>query len=241
MKKLYTAVLLSAVLLLSACQEKQRGGALTFEIAQVGELEDMVKSQVSDFVGIPSSADFDLVIERENGELFWNGTVSEWKKENPVPAGSYLATATFGNKGEEGVAKPYFKGSAPFTVAGSETTTVTVPVKLGNCIVKTAFTDMFRNYFTDCSLEMLTGAGNSFSLTEDDVVFIDAYRFTLSGTLVNQGGTKQNFGPKEYEALRAATCYTLKFDAVDAGGLKLEISFDDNTDTVDLGDVELNR
>lgn len=240
MKKLFLATAISALLLLSACAEKQRGGILTFEIAQVVDVEDMVRSQVSDYAEIPSCADFDLSIERENGEPFWSGKASQWKKDNPVNAGSYKVTATFGKKGDEGVEKPYFSGSVNFTVAGGQTTTVTIPVKLGNCIIRTVCTEMFRNYFPEFTLGMHTGAGNDFILSEDEAVFIDAYRFTLSGSLVNQGGTVQSFGPKEYEALRPATCYSLKFDAAGTGGLSIMVSFDDNTEEVDLGDVELN-
>ncbi len=243
MKKTFViAALCSLCLLVSSCnkQNAPAGGGVSFAIDNDELLTDISKSRVSDFTGLPAAADFGIVIKNSSSEVVWSGLLGSWQTTTPLAAGSYSVEASYG--GAEGFLKPAFNGSADFSINGGDLSKVTIPVKLSNCIVKPVFTEAFKNYFSSCEFTLVTGAGSSFTFGKDktDPVFIEPFKFTLSGTLTSQqGGTPVNFGPKEYEALKAATCYSLVFDAGNVGGLRLLISFDDSVQTVDLGEIEL--
>ena len=75
---------------------------------------------------------------------------------------------------------------------------------------------------------------------ESRAAFMDAYKFTVSGEMTNQNGVKSNF-TKEYTNLSEACCYTLSFDVNSVGCSSITISFDDTTETVDLGNIDLNK
>ena len=108
--------------------------------------------------------------------------------------------------------------------------------------MKLSFSDNFRNYFTDWNLKLTTGTGTQidFPKSETRAAFVDAYKFTLSGTFTKQGGGSPKTFSKEYNSLESATCYTISFDASTVGGLKISVTFNDTAETIDCGDVELN-
>ena len=230
-------------LLLTACSERDSvSGNIVFEISDNIEVTDMVRSAVSDYTELPSGDDFSISLTNSLGASVWSGKAGAWDSSTALPVGDYSVTATYGAEGEEGFDKPFFSGSANFTLTGGNAQTVKIPVKLQNTIVRVKCTERFDNYFTGYTFSLKTGAGSTVDIArgQTKAVFMDAYKFTLTGSLVNQGGAAANFGPKEYENLEAATCYTLKFDATDIGGLKLQITFNENVETVDLGPIELN-
>lgn len=236
-------LILSAALMLAAtsCTKGPGPGSLKFSVSSDVSVADAAKSKLSDIIALPEGKDFSLVVKSSAGELIWSGLLSEWHTDTKLPVGTYNVTASYGTVGDEGVIKPLFAGEKAFSIAGAETTEVKIPVELQNCIIKVSCTNAFKNYFTDYQFTITTGAGHEFVLDKDwtDPIFIDAYKFTVKGKLTNQGGAVQNF-EKTYEALEAATCYTLKFDATNVGGFKVTITFKNDVTTVDLGDLEIN-
>ena len=159
-----------------------------------------------------------------------------------LATGEYTATAQYGATTDEGFDKPCFTGSMPFTINGGDSKQITIPVSLANAIVKVSCTDMFRNYFSDYSFKITTAAGTQidFPKSETRGAFIDAYKFTIDGTLKNQGGTAQSFNKTYDTGINPATCYTVTFDASNVGGTSVTVTFNDTTETIDLGDIELN-
>lgn len=243
MKKTIIYAILGAAAILQSCQKEAASGRLGFEIeASNVEVVQLVKSSVSNYTSTPPQGDFTLLIKDESGTTFWTGLQKDWDSSSAVPVGNYTVNASYGDTDQEGFDKPCFNGSANFSVEPDKTSTVPVTVKLANCIIRIVCTDAFKNYFTDYTFTISTGASNQFSFpkSETRACFIDAFKFSVSGTLTNQGGQTQTFGPKEYTDLNAATCYTLKFDTNNTGGTSITITFDDTMDTVDLGDIELN-
>ncbi len=242
MRKTITAILALSVLALASCRKADVPcGGVSFGISgTTDEITDMTKSQVGDYTTVPAAADFTITLKNSSSETVWEGELSEWNATTPLAVGSYKVSAVYGSASTEGVDKPYFCGEASFSITDATPKEVTIPVKLGNCIVKLVCTDNFKHYFTSYDFSVNTGAGNTFSLSETAPIFMDAYKFSISGTLVNQGGSTQTFGQKEYDSLKAATCYTLKFDASSIGGVTVTITFNDTVDTVDLGEIELN-
>ena len=106
-----------------------------------------------------------------------------------------------------------------------------------------AFTDNFRNYYPDYNLTVTTGNGSviSFPRSETRACFMDAYQFSLSGTLVNQAGVSTVIPTKEFKNLQSATCYTLKMDASNIGSNIITISFNDTVVDVTVGEVDINE
>lgn len=244
MKK--TLLIFAAALTLGAvsCQKEGKGtGGLEFDITSDVMITDEVKSKVSDFTALPAAKDFTLTIRNADEEVAWTGLLSEWTTTTTLPVGIYSVTANYGSVTAEGADKPCFAGTVSFSVSGTETVKVSIPVKLENCILKTVCTENFKKYFTACDFKITSGNNNEFHFdsASSNAIFIEAYKFSLGGTLTNQGGYSTTIETKEFTDLEAATCYTLKFDASNVGGLKVTISFNDTVQTMDMGDIELNN
>ncbi len=245
MKRIFRkiALLAAALPLAFSCSDRVDAGYISFSVRTDGTLEDMTRSNVSDYVtALPSQGDFTIVIMNGREEEIYNGLLSAYDSETPLPTGNYTVTATYGSATDEGFDKPYFTGSKSFSITGG-TSVVTVGVKLGNALVKVGCTDSFKNYFTDYTITLTTGNGTqiSFPKGETRAAFVDAYTLEVTGELTGQGGSRMTFA-KSYPngSLSPATCHTLLFDASNVGGAKITISFDDTVEDVDLGTIELN-
>lgn len=227
--KLVTVVL--AALTLAACQKADRTGRLTFciEEGQVADVE--TKGNVSDYAAMPSAENFVLTL-RNGSSTIWSGMLSEWDSTKELKAGNYTAEASFGSADEEGYAKPYFFGTSSFSINGGGSTAVGIPVSLGNTIVKISCTDAFKNYYTSYSFTVTTGAGNVFEYREGGI-FMDAYKFSVSGTLTAQNGSSYTMAARTWN-VEPATCYNVKFDVSNIGSVTVSISFDDAVRTVEL-------
>ena len=217
-------------------------GSITFAVAAQQEVADVTRSKVSDITDLPAAADFTLTITDAQKKTVWSGTIAQMTEPYTIAAGEYTATAQYGSVSDEGFDKPCFTGSMPFTINGGDSKQITIPVSLANAIVKVSCTDMFRNYFSDYSFKITTAAGTQidFPKSETRGAFIDAYKFTIDGTLKNQGGTAQSFNKTYDTGINPATCYTVTFDASSVGGTSITVTFNDTTETIDLGDIELN-
>ena len=117
---------------------------------------------------------------------------------------------------------------------------MSIPVALGNTIVKIACSNNFRNYYTDYTIKITRDGADVVTLTKDETraAFVDGYKFTVEGTLTSE--TKTQTFSKDFSNLNEATAYTLTFDVSNVGGSTISISFDDTVEEVELGNVELN-
>lgn len=233
---------LGAMLLASvSCHRSDPMGYVDFRLVEDAPVTELTKAKVSDYATLPSTSDFELELKDGSTKL-WSGKIAEWDATKPLVAGSYSVSAVYGDNSVEGFSKPAFAGTKSFSVTESGSQTVSVEVKLTNCLVRVACSKAFSDYFTDYSFKLTTASGNviSFPKGEKRAAFIDAYKFSLSGEMTSQGGTKSSFSA-EYADLVEATCYTLYFDVNGVGGSSITISFDDSTEVVDLGTVDLNK
>lgn len=239
-KNLASAILPLA--LLASCNAGISGeGSVQFSLEnESGVIDIETKSSVGDFTTLPVAADFSVVVEDASGN---QTAVSDLSAPLSLPAGDYTATASYGTVTDEGFDKPCFSGSASFTVKGGESTSVSIRVSLASCIVKMSFTDNFKNYYPDYNLSLTTGNGTviPFPKSETRACFMDAYQFSLSGTLVNQAGVSTTIPSKDFKNLQSATCYTLKMDASNIGSNVITISFNDSIVDVALGEVDINE
>ena len=243
MKHLKT--LISAMVLFCAlsCSKDHAdcNGQVSFEVESMDVIADVTKSNVSDYATLPSSGDFTITITDANSSEVWTGKISEWNAETLLLAGTYTVEAVYGSIENEGFGKPYFVGSNTFSIEAEKSTTVSIPVNLGNTVIKFAYSDTFKKYYTDYSFKLTRGGSEiaTFSKAESRAVFVDGYKIAVEGTLKSETKTQTFY--KEYTGLDAATAYTLTFDVPNVGGASLEITFNNSVEEVVLGDIELNE
>ena len=245
-KMKHLQALIGALVLLVAvsCTKNQveGSGSVSFALDNNVEIVEQTRSKVSDYTTLPSAGDFTITIKDASETDVWTGKVSEWDPTTPLPVGNYSVVAEYGSIEEEGFDKPYFYGEVEsFAVQGNETTAVSIPVALGNTIIKVSYSDMFKKYFTDYSFKLTRGNAEIavFDKNETRGAFVDGYKITVEGTMT--GELKTFSYSKEYSNLAEATAYTLAFDVNNVGGAKLTVTFNDEVETIDLGDIELNE
>ncbi len=232
---------LTAGALLASCTKQDEGG-VRFCVSQDLSLLEATRSQVSDYTGLPSSGDFDIVLTGSSGDEIYSGPLSLYDESTPLKAGNYSVKATYGSASSEGFDKPFFEGEKNFSITGGGTTAVSIPASLSNAIIKVSCSDLFKTYYPSYSFTVTTGGGTRIEFGKDETraAFVDAYTISVAGTLTNQGGKEQTFS-KDYKSyLAPKTCYTLKFDLSNVGGGRITVKFDDTVDDVQLSDVELN-
>lgn len=242
MKHLKT--IMSAIILLAAfsCTKNNvaSDGRVVFVIESNQNVADKTKSNVSDYTTLPSGGDFVLTITDSESEPVWTGKVSEWSPETKLKEGYYNVSASYGSEDEEGFDKPFFTGASTFTIAGGETAQVSVPVTLGNTVVKISCTENFRNYYKDYTFKFTRDGEDIVTFVKDETkgAFIQGFKFNLEGLLT--GEVKTYTFSQEYHNLDAATAYTFVFDADNVGGTAITVRFNNTVETVELGDYELN-
>lgn len=243
MKVLKLAFPILLALAAVSCNKDARmsgSGRISFALTSDYSVADATKSQVSAYTTLPSAGSFSIEISGNN--YSWTGLVSEWDEATALAVGNYTVSAVYGEEGVEGFDKPYFVGQKDFSIAGAQTTEVSIPVSLANTIVRVECTEMFNNYFPEYTFTVTTGNGTEivFAKGETRAAFVDAYKFTVNGELENQSGNAQTFS-KEYNSLEPKTCYTLKFDVSATGSASISVTFDDTTEEVVLEDIDLNE
>ena len=242
MKHLKTIFGVLALIAAVSCTKSQTegNGRVAFAVSSNDVVADMTKSNVSDYTALPAAGDFTITILDESSSQFWSGKISEWDSSTPLPAGNYTVNASYGDIEDEGFDKPYFTGAQTFAVKGGETSSVSVPVALGNTIIKVSCSEYFKKYYSDYTFKLTRGAAEIATFVKDETkgAFIDGYKIKVEGTLT--GELKTYSFEKEYTGLDEATAYTLNFDAPNVGGSTITISFNDTVETVELGDYELN-
>lgn len=243
MMKKATVLVLSAMAILSSCKNVELdSGQIDLSLRGNFDITEVTKSQVSDYTSLPAASDFKVTLKDSKSATVWSGQFSEFDPSMTLPSGSYSAEAVFGAEGREGFDMPWMSGSTGFNVMVGQVTSVSVPVKLCNSIVRVACTDSFKDYFPDYSFKVTTGSNTviQFPKGENRGAFIDAYRFKIDGTMTNAAGYVKTFTKEYSSGIEAATCYTVRFDVSNIGKLMVTVSFNDTLETVELGDVELN-
>jgi hypothetical protein len=225
-----------------SCTKIQNGtGQVAFTVTPDESVVECTKSNISDYTSLPVSADFTIVVKSSESEPVYNGKLSGWDSATKLKAGAYTVNVTYGDIEEEGFNKPYFYGESNFTVVADQTAQVSVPARLGNTIIKVSCTDNFKKYYSDYSFRLLRSGAELVTFVKDDTraAFIDGYMVTLKGELRSE--SKTYTFTKEYSGLNEATAYTILFDVSNVGGTNITISFNENIDQVDLGEIDLNE
>lgn len=238
----YLKTIISVLVLLAviSCQKNQTEGSgqVCFTVSSNEIVADMTKSKVSEYTTLPSTEDFSISVSGSGYQ--WSGKISDWDETTVLLAGEYEVTASCGAIDTEGFDAPYFVGTQSFAVAGGETSSVSIPVSLGNTIVKVSCSDDFKRYYKDYTFKVTRDGSTIVEFVKDEsrAAFVDGYKIAIEGTLT--GESKTYSFQKEYTNLDEATAYTFHFDVSNVGGSSITIKFNDNVETIDLGDFELN-
>jgi len=239
MKRTVLILIAAASVLVASCTKTDKtAGSVSFSLEEGAVAEVLTKSSVSDYATLPSEADFSLTVKNSLGATIYDGLLGAWNSEAALAAGNYSAVVKYGDSSQEGPGKPYFEGSANFGVVGGQTTNVKVTVNLGNCIVKIECTDAFKNYFPQQSFVISTPESEDGFEYSGKGIFV-AYQWTVTGSLKTQTGAAYTLPERSFKG-DAATCYTVKYDVSNVGGVTITISFDDDVETVKLDEIELN-
>lgn len=233
-------LLISALscLLLCACSEKftpqDAYGYLSTALQYSEIVEDATKSMVSDYAPVPVPDDFTLIIKTDKGQEYWSGKIGDWSESIKMPVGRYVVAARWGVEGEEGFGKSWFGASEEVDILMADTLKLSLNAQLGNCMVAVASTEAFDAYFADYNLTMTTGGGTivAFPKSETRPVFVEAFRFSLSGTVTTKTGKSYEFSKNFDGNLKPATYYTIRLDADTIGGVKFVIQFDDQVENI---------
>lgn len=237
------AALLGATLLLGCNKQgsTERGKLNIIYKGIDAEILDATKSQLSDHCTVPQAGQMCLeVISTDDGAVVFSGSIHDLDQDSSFLYGDYLATISYGTEGEEGIDMPRLYDEKEFTINSRGNTDVELTAHLMNSILAVSMSDSFKAYYPERELVIETGSGSTISIAEGDKVFVEAFRFKISGTLKSTYGNPKNF-EKEFETVAPATFYTIKLDVANAGYNTIEISFDEGVDTVDLGEVDMNE
>lgn len=239
------AGILALALVSVACskQQNETGGTLSFSVETDSQVAEVTRSNVAGYTTLPWTGKFTIVVTGNDGKEVYKGLLEAYNATTALKAGNYTVKANYGSTSEEGFDKPCFKGEKTFSITGGGNTTVSIPVKLANSMIRMEYSDNFKAYYTDYSFTVKTGGGTeiSFPKGETKAAFVDAYTISITGTLKNQGGKEQVFTKAYTQNLSPKTCYTVKFDVSNVGTGAVKITFDDTVDDVALADVDLNN
>lgn len=198
---------------------------------------------------LPSVDDFSVSIEgqyiipdEETGVQEPDGTVADYSltgltlKEynDDVPymyGGDYAIILEYGSSTDEGYNKPYYYKEYDFEVIARKYDVKSISLELSNSVIREIqTTDMFNNYYTDCSFKITTTSGTEIELETGvkTLFFVEAgTTLTLSGTATKENGYDVSFSGVIGTTV-ANTCYTITIDATDVGQGGISVEFNDD-------------
>ena len=188
----------------------------------------------------PNVSDFYVHLSRTDGTVdkTWS-KVSEMSATEKFPVGSYSIETYYGDIDEEGFDKPYFYGSAKFSISDGDVAKPEVVATLQNTMVSFDYTDAFLNYFTDYSTTIHSEGGSyiTFAKDENRAAYVKPGNVTIAMTLTNREGKTVTIEPAGITDAQPRTHYRVTFDVNggEVGDAVLRITFDESV--VDGGEV----
>lgn len=163
--------------------------------------------------------------------------------------GTYTALFSYGDPEEEGVGKGCFEGQRQFTIVARKTITENVTVSLVNSLFTLNFSEWFRNYYEDYSINVRTESGfkagfigsASMPLVETVPIFVKpGTKLFFGGTATKTNGVEVTFPETEIGITAPCTWHTVNIDAGQVGHAGIVVSLDDTPTAVEEIPVELN-
>lgn len=188
----------------------------------------------------PEIGDFSARLLRKDGSVdkTWS-KVTDMSQAEKFPVGDYTISASYGDMADEGFDKPYFYGSASFTLYDGEVAQPEVVATLQNTMVSVDYTEAFIHYFADYSTTILSTQGNyiTFVKGENRAAYVKPGEVKIALELTNQEGKTVTVMPASITGAKARYHYRVTFD-VNGGEVcdaQLVITF--NEELSDGGEV----
>lgn len=220
-------------------------GRLNIKLSANASVDNTTTRVVTENEALPNVNDFAIaVLQNNNVQLSWD-KYAEYTEGTEIPAGNYTLKATYGNIENQGFDVPYYEGTEDFSIKKGESTDVSVTCYLANVKITTEYTDIFKKYFTDYTVNIRPEGSSdiSFSKTETRAAYVKPGKISVYLSANKQQGSLSTFEVTTINDARARQHYRLKFD-VQAGGTVLNVSFNDDTEKVpvpiDISDEALN-
>lgn len=180
----------------------------------------------------PEAENFSVKLEKNDGSYSktWD-SLSDFNNGNSFPTGSYILTAFYGDKEQEGFELPYFEGTANVDVLEARESEASVTASLANCMVSIDYTDAFKAYFSDYSTTVHS-EGHSyvkFEKGETRPAYINPGEVDLTIAFTRPNGKSAQIQPASFAA-EAKHHYRITFDVNngEVGEAQLTIVFDES-------------
>ncbi|WP_018668022.1 DUF4493 domain-containing protein [Bacteroides gallinarum] len=252
MGKIYTTILTLFTVIsitLSGCERDDgqisNRGKINLKLTADASVERTVTRVAAGEAALPDTDDFSVaVLQNNNVQLSWD-KYADFTDGTELPAGNYTLKAAYGNIETQGFDAPYYEGTEDFSIKKNESTDVSVTCYLANVKITTEYTDLFKEYFTDYTVNIRPAGSPDISFDKDETraAYVKPGKITVYLSGSKQQGSKVTFEAATIDNAKARQHYRLKFD-VKAGGTELHISFTDETErvpvTIDISDEALN-
>ncbi len=241
-----------AVIPLGGCGEDSvvsGNGAGHIDVA-VGLNPDAVASGGGRGADAPSVTAADLALRLTADDGSYSGSwdsAEEFPSDKEFKAGQYTLEAFYGTEDDEGFGKPYYYGVQNFSVTDAGTTHVSLTAMLANAMISVDYTDAFKGYMSDYSVEIHPEGGGYIYYTADETrpVYVRPGQVSMSVSVTKPNGTSAKLQiPSVSAAPRHHYHVTIDVNGGEAGNAVLSVTFDDMLDqedtVIDLSDELMN-
>ncbi len=245
---------LASALILSGCsKEAQDGnGRLRIIFTASADVDNAVVSRGEPLDGLtaPGAEEFTLSLSGEGGDIAgpWNDDITKYPGEGYyLEAGSYTATALYGDIEQEGFGHPCFGVTESFSIVPGPIKQVEMTARLLNMAVTVGYSDQFKGYFTDYNTVIMRGETElaDFSENSTGMAFIKpaAYKVVVSYTY-QYNGVEERTGSSTFnvtENIAACTHHKvfINVNQGKTGSVTITATFNNDveTETVDVIEV----
>lgn len=224
----------------------------TGEFTRADEKQTIAEALNDNTFNAPAANDFSIVIKNKStSEQIYEGLLSAYNTATELDFGTYTVTATYDNKTVgfySSTANPaIFEGSVDFTLSeNNQNAEVEIPVTLQNCILKVAYTDLFKAYYKDYSVTVDDSTDVTFSSAETRGAFITPSNsvkisYTCTPTQA-QGENNKAITRNTTVKLEGGKSYILTFDVTDVGSTPgFTVTIDDTVVDATNQDIDINQ
>ncbi|MDE6528373.1 MAG: DUF4493 domain-containing protein [Muribaculaceae bacterium] len=181
-----------------------------------------------------SPDDLKLTLTADDGSLHrsWDSPADFDSAEN-FPVGAYTMEASYGDASFGGFNRPYYYGSARFSVLENKVSPVSITATLGNAMLTITWSEAMSEYFTSFSGEVFAGTSQyTYNPSETRSLYVVPGHVEVNVNLTKPNGVAGTVNIKSFDA-QARHHYKLFVDVNngDVGSSGLSVTF--NSDVVE--------
>ncbi|WP_241217518.1 DUF4493 domain-containing protein [Bacteroides gallinarum] len=202
MGKIYTTILTLFTVIsitLSGCERDDgqisNRGKINLKLTADASVERTVTRVAAGEAALPDTDDFSVaVLQNNNVQLSWD-KYADFTDGTELPAGNYTLKAAYGNIETQGFDAPYYEGTEDFSIKKNESTDVSVTCYLANVKITTEYTDLFKEYFTDYTVNIRPAGSPDISFDKDETraAYVKPGKITVYLSGSKQQGSKVTF------------------------------------------------